>query len=644
MIEDANKLDFTLNPRIENNGTEEIPLLNCAILDDKYRAMLAFTAARAGYDPNLGGAERKRIIVAIRRQVFYYRGFPEPRNKDVSRTETLLNQFFSASNGDAGNLNLLSIGKPRTSSKKSKIDNILILHPRLLHTAFRYAAKAIGMKASYSQLAKTMTEKIKHILPETPYEIKTHNLREFFLKMKGRLKRESYKPRLTDEHKEKRVSWSERLKGLSCLNRRFYACWIDEKWFYISSGRSKEKHLPMADFEEDEDVYIPAPTTRSRRFMAKVMVMGVIARLANPLLRFLGRCRPGWMDGKIFLKRVSKMIVRKQMSRHKRFVSCSQLNTLIKEGDWKQHFSEDTEMTVGELLTIIENFYGIFDDCRLCLSYKSLRRTKMGEIILTIDDNDDELIEREIKDANGATRALTIDDLDLAVLIKKGDEVEADCSCDSTFMLAVMDDIGKAIRNYFFWVPAATVIYLIIDNAGGHGTNEAIEQYRELLFRMYKVQLLHQVPNSPETNLLDLGVWRAMQSLVEKLSFRCRQDPNVLASTVQQAWLQFPAATIEKVYQRWLLVLDLIIKDDGGNRFVESYRGKLTNDPTTVGNDDEVGAREAMQETIRRRRENNVENEDDAENDDDGDESVQLILDGDEDFMMFQGDTGAVAM
>ena len=103
--------------------------------------------------------------------------------------------------------------------------------------------------------------------------------------------------------------------------------------------------------------------------------------------------------------------------------------------------------------------------------------------------------------------------LELFVYIKKGDEVEEDCSCNSTFMLATMDEVGRAIRSYFFWVPATTIVYLIIDNTGGHSTNDAIEQYHELLFRMYKVQLLHQVPNSPETNLLDLGVWTLRSSL-----------------------------------------------------------------------------------------------------------------------------------
>jgi len=227
-------------------------------------------------------------------------------------------------------------------------------------------------------------------------------------------------------------------------------------------------------------------------------------------------------------------------------------------------------------------------------------------------------------------RALTIDDLDLSVYIKKGDEVEEDCSCDSTFMLATMDEVGRDIRSYFFWVPVTTVIYLIIDNAGGHGTNDAIEQYCELLFRMYKVQLLHQVPNSPETNLLDLGVWRAIQSLVEKLSFCGRHDANVLDKTVQQAWLQFPAATVEKVYQHWLLVLDLIMKDNGGNRLVESHRGKLTNDPTSITNHNEADAQAAMRVAIE-----GENNDDDA---DDNDENEQHTIDhGDEDFMMFEG-------
>ena len=109
-----------------------------------------------------------------------------------------------------------------------------------------------------------------------------------------------------------------------------------------------------------------------------------------------------------------------------------------------------------------------------------------------------------------------------------------------------------------------------------------------MMATVYKIVLIHQVPNSPETNLLDLGVWRAVQSNVEKLSWRNRQDLNVLAHTVEDAWDKFSVETIGKVYKRWTRVLDLIQLDNGGNRFVESLRGKLTKDPNATEEDEDA--------------------------------------------------------
>ena len=160
-----------------------------------------------------------------------------------------------------------------------------------------------------------------------------------------------------------------------------------------------------------------------------------------------------------------------------------------------------------------------------------------------------------------------------------GDEYEQDCSCDSQFMLGIMEEIGDAIRNYYWFLPYFISVYLVIDNAGGHGTNEAKKEYEKMLRDKYNIILLFQVPNSPETNLLDLGVWRSVQSL--KLSFRDRYDADVLSATVFRAWNNFSSATIDKVYKRWELVLKLVLLDNGGNRYVESFRGKLTGDPST---------------------------------------------------------------
>ena len=54
-----------------------------------------------------------------------------------------------------------------------------------------------------------------------------------------------------------------------------------------------------------------------------------------------------------------------------------------------------------------------------------------------------------------------------------GDEREEDISCDSQYMLDVMNRLGAKMRQTFYWVDDDEVMYAVMDNAGGHGTNEA---------------------------------------------------------------------------------------------------------------------------------------------------------------------------
>ena len=141
-----------------------------------------------------------------------------------------------------------------------------------------------------------------------------------------------------------------------------------------------------------------------------------------------------------------------------------------------------------------------------------------------------------------------------------------------------MGTVADEIRDYFYWVGEDEWIYLIMDKAGGHGKREVVDAYKAML-ETRKIKIIHQIPNSPETNLLDLGVWRSLQSHVERIDYRYRQDADVLAKTVKKAWQEFSPETIRKVYERWIRVLDLIKVGDGGNRFVEAVRGQLTSDP-----------------------------------------------------------------
>jgi hypothetical protein len=55
-----------------------------------------------------------------------------------------------------------------------------------------------------------------------------------------------------------------------------------------------------------------------------------------------------------------------------------------------------------------------------------------------------------------------------------GETIVEDVSCDSKFMLNVMDNVGKAIRKAYSWVSAEERHYHFdhgwLDNVGGHGT------------------------------------------------------------------------------------------------------------------------------------------------------------------------------
>ena len=107
--------------------------------------------------------------------------------------------------------------------------------------------------------------------------LKTHNVCEWFHLNKGKLKAEKFVPLLTEEKKAQRVVWCQWWNDKIIEHGdALPVCWVDEKWFYMTSGRSKTKELPCADFENEREVFIPASAVRSRRFCTKVMLMGVV--------------------------------------------------------------------------------------------------------------------------------------------------------------------------------------------------------------------------------------------------------------------------------------------------------------------------------------------------------------------------------
>jgi len=113
-----------------------------------------------------------------------------------------------------------------------------------------------------------------------------------------------------------------------------------------------------------------------------------------------------------------------------------------------------------------------------------------------------------------------------------------------------------------------------MDNAGGHGTDDAIIEYTARLRDVYNIEISHQIPRSPFTNVLDLGVWCALQAAVEKKHFMKRCSIDALVNTVNLTWTDDSLdKSIKNVFLRLEKVICLINEGDGANDLVETKRG-----------------------------------------------------------------------
>ena len=180
-----------------------------------------------------------------------------------------------------------------------------------------------------------------------------------------------------------------------------------------------------------------------------------------------------------------------------------------------------------------------------------------------------------MNDSNLPSLNLKLEDIKAQVRYKIGDELEEDASCDSTYMISAMDRVGAAIRKAYHWMAPTEKCWLVMDNAGGHGPNEAKLQYKNMLVEKYNIHIIFQIPRSPYTNVLNLGVWMALQAAVKREHYLKRCNASALVNSVMRTWEDGDLdGVITKVYRRLKPVLCNIIEANGANDLVESKRGE----------------------------------------------------------------------
>ena len=318
--------------------------------------------------------------------------------------------------------------------------------------------------------------------------------------------------------------------------------------------------------------FIPAPKMRSRRFPVKSMFIGVVAR-PQPAKGF---------NGRIHLERISEQVKVTKRTAHHRFTDDRLINSELKNENWRNLYLIDSDITTRQLAEEIGVVYdlerAIVDRLEFCYT-TFIGDSGNSKLVAFKDDQRLSGFRRIDRDITVPPVPITVEDVTLRVRMKLGDVVERDCSCDSTYMLKAMDRVGESVRRKFSWVPSEEKCYIVMDNAGGHGTDNAITTYTNLLRDKYNIEIIHQVPRSPYCNLLDLGVWCSLQAHVEKEHYLKRTDVNALVNTVKKVWdLRCNSSgldgVITRVWGRLRNVLALIVEGKGGNDLVEQKRGK----------------------------------------------------------------------
>ena len=136
------------------------------------------------------------------------------------------------------------------------------------------------------------------------------------------------------------------------------------------------------------------------------------------------------------------------------------------------------------------------------------------------------------------------------------------------------DGKSGALKHIPFEVP----IYLQFDSAGGHGGAAKIAAYVIMMKTLFNVIIHFQPPNSPETNALDVGFWRAIQAAVSILCRSTRMNSSALVAKVEEAWKSFDcpegAQKLKNIIGYLRIEAINTVLDNGGNDRAESVRGK----------------------------------------------------------------------
>ncbi|CAM9241166.1 unnamed protein product, partial [Pylaiella littoralis] len=140
-----------------------------------------------------------------------------------------------------------------------------------------------------------------------------------------------------------------------------------------------------------------------------------------------------------------------------------------------------------------------------------------------------------------------------------------------TYKAKLIEGVIPAIKEKW---PAATrsnTIFVQQDNAKPHRVNDHQDLLEECSSDGFDIRLINQPPNSPDTNILDLGFFASIQSLQDRTRARTIDD---LISEVETAWEAAAPAKLGKVWISLQTCMEQILLCGGENTYKLQHVGK----------------------------------------------------------------------
>jgi hypothetical protein len=156
---------------------------------------------------------------------------------------------------------------------------------------------------------------------------------------------------------------------------------------------------------------------------------------------------------------------------------------------------------------------------------------------------------------------------------EKGDVYDVNINMNGdVFMEFMKEKVIPAIIKKCSW---AKKVIIQIDSAGGHRVGETVD----LLNKVGKktrplIQVRTQPTRSPDTNVLDLGIWNSMKSRVPDVKYDRKATESMtqrIINAVEAMWVEYDPAKLNNIFITLTAVLEEIKKNDGGNSFKQPH-------------------------------------------------------------------------